>query len=59
MPERRLELGVVEVGPQRVAEIELGVGQVPQQEIADALLAAGADEEVRIRHVGELQLAAR
>ena len=34
--------------PQRVAEIQLGVGEVPQQEIADALIAAGADEQIRV-----------
>ena len=44
-----VERGGIEIGPQRVGEIELGVGELPQQEIADALLAAGADEEVRLR----------
>src|SRR5262245_5089128 len=41
----------VEVGPQRVGEIKLGVRKLPQQEVADALLAAGADEEVRLRRI--------
>ena len=47
----------VEIRPQRVAEIQLGVSEVPQQEIADAMIAAGADEEVGIRRLAELQLA--
>ena len=46
----------VEVGPQRVGEVELGVGELPQQEIADALLAAGADEEVRLRRVAHREI---
>jgi hypothetical protein len=56
--QRSLEFGLVEIGPERVAEIELGVGQVPEQEIADALLAARADEEIGFRRAGQLQFAA-
>ena len=37
--------------PQHVGEIELRVGELPQQEIADALLAAGADEQIRLGRV--------
>src|SRR5262245_56872351 len=48
--ERPLELLVVEVGPQHVTEIELRVCEIPQQEVADAMLAAGADEQIRVRH---------
>src|SRR5579862_5183187 len=50
-----LELGQIEIRPQRRTEIQLGVGAVPQQEIADALLAARADHEIRIRHSRKLQ----
>src|SRR6185437_4162317 len=55
--QRLLEIGLAEVGPQRLREDELGIGGLPQQEIADALLAAGADDEVGIGHVGGQQVA--
>ncbi len=42
----------VEIGPQTSGEVELGVGQLPEQEVADALLAAGADEQIRLGRVG-------
>src|SRR5688572_5889962 len=51
--ERGLELGQVELGPEAFAEVELRVREVPEQEIADAPLAAGADEEIRIRQAVE------
>ena len=38
----------IKVRPQCIGEIKLSIGQLPQQEIADALLAAGADEQVRL-----------
>src|SRR5512134_174367 len=55
--ERFFERRGIEVGPQRLGEVELGVGELPQQEVADALLAAGADEEVRLGRVahGEIR----
>ncbi len=58
MLDRGVELALVEVRPQRVAEVQLGVGEIPQQEIADALLAAGADQQVGIRQTGQRQLLA-
>ena len=54
-PARRVELAATTPS----AEVQLGVGQVPQQEIADPLLAAGADQEVRIRQAVQLQGAPR
>src|SRR5471030_3005624 len=51
-----LEMGLVEVGPQRVDEHQLGVGALPEQEVADALLAAGADQQVGIGNAGGQQL---
>ena len=57
--QRRLEVGGLEIRPQARGEVQLGVGQVPQQEIADALLAAGADEQVRLRQPGERQVLRR
>src|SRR5690606_29326766 len=50
---RRLERGPVEVRPQRGREPQFGVGQLPEQEIADPAVAAGADEQVRWREVGQ------
>src|SRR5262245_25574473 len=55
--QRRLELGTAEIRPQRVAHVQLGIGQVPQQEIADAVVATGADEEVRIADFAQRELA--
>src|SRR5437868_10233652 len=49
------ELRLAEVGPQGVDEDELGVRQLPEQEVRDAKLARGADQQVRIRHVGLVQ----
>src|SRR5438270_47151 len=54
---RLLEMLLAEVGPQGVDEDQLGVGALPQQEIADALLAAGADQQIRVGHAGGQQLA--
>ena len=35
--------------------MELSVSKLPEHEIADALLAAGANEQVRVRHIGHAQ----
>src|SRR5688572_23504567 len=53
--ERSLEVRLVEIRPQHIADVDLGIGEIPQQEIADAMIAAGADEQVRIRHVAEAE----
>src|SRR5215470_16509588 len=42
-----LKIGLAEVGPQGAAEHQLSIGRLPQQKIADALIAAGADQQVR------------
>src|SRR5688500_15987376 len=55
--ERHLELRQAEIWPQRIADVQLGVRQVPQQEIADAVITAGAYEQVRVRQIGERELA--
>src|SRR5436190_2745134 len=49
--QRRFELRHVEIRPERVAEENLGVRKIPQQEIADAMVAPGADEQIRVGHV--------
>src|SRR3972149_1668332 len=49
------ERGAVEVRPQRIGEMQLGIGKLPEQKVAHALLAAGADEQVRIRRVTHRQ----
>src|SRR5687767_7899215 len=55
--ERRLEMRQVEIRPQGLGHVQLGVGEIPKQEIADAMIAAGADEQVGIAHVGEREFA--
>src|SRR5919199_604534 len=49
------EIRLAEVRPQGVDEDELGVRELPEQEVRDAKLARGADQQVRIRHVGLVQ----
>ena len=51
----RLERVAVEVRPQLVAEDELGVRRLPQEVVAQALLAARADDEVRVVHLGRVE----
>src|SRR5438270_10699036 len=53
--ERGLEGLAREVGPQLVAEDELGVGRLPEQVVGQALLAAGADDEVGVVHLGRVE----
>src|SRR4051812_45772973 len=53
--QRRLERLAGEVGPQLVAEDELGIGGLPEQVVGQPLLAAGADHEVRVVHLGGVQ----
>src|SRR5262245_47010167 len=50
------EFFLVEIRPQRVAEVQLGISQLPQQEVADAALATGADQQIRVRKPGGGQL---
>src|SRR6266571_5782962 len=54
--DRRVELLGVEVRPQRRGEIQLGIGKLPEQEITDALLATGANEQIRFGRVVERQM---
>src|SRR3979409_2379297 len=49
--DRRIQRDGVEIRPQHVGEIKLGVGELPKQKIGDSLLAAGADEKVRLRRI--------
>src|SRR5687768_359960 len=48
---RRIEIVLVEIRPLALEEDELGIGALPEQEVRDALLAAGADQQIGIRHV--------
>src|SRR3954471_17073014 len=50
-----VEIVGIEVGPLPLEEDELGIGALPEQEVADALFAAGADQEIGIRHIGGQQ----
>src|SRR5438094_8764326 len=51
----RLEGLAGEVRPQLVAEDELGVGRLPQQVVGQPLLAARADDEIRLVHLGRVE----
>src|SRR6056297_9323 len=48
-----IEIGVIEVRPERVAEMQLGIGKVPRQEVRQAFFAAGPDEQVGGRLAGQ------
>src|SRR5438105_2244289 len=50
------EIGLAEVGPEAVDEGELGVGELPEEEVRDAKLAGSADEEIRVGHVGRVEV---
>src|SRR5689334_9003804 len=53
-----LERRAVEVGPQLVGEHELRVCGLPQQVVRDPLLAARSDDEVRVVHLGRVEMLA-
>src|SRR5437660_5120313 len=44
-----------EVGPEGGGEHELAVGELPQEEVGDPELPRGADDQVRVRNVGQVQ----
>src|SRR5471032_2611106 len=46
--DRLFEMLLAEIRPQGVDEHQFGVGALPEQKVADALLATGADEQIRI-----------
>src|SRR4029077_5420739 len=48
--DRPVEIGGAEIRPQDRRDPELGIGDLPQQEVRDAHLAAGADQQIRVRH---------
>src|SRR5437764_7860472 len=54
--DRLFQIGAPEIRPQRLGKDELGIGALPQQEVADALLAAGADQEIRVREIHGQQM---
>jgi len=37
-----------EIGPQGVGDVEFGIGRLPEEKVAQAVLAAGADHQVRV-----------
>ena len=47
--------GAVEIRPERRNENELAIGRLPEQEIRQPLLAAGADDEIRIRQIRRVE----
>src|SRR6267378_113524 len=54
--DRRVELLGVEIGPQGRGEIQLGIRELPKQEITDALLASGANEQIRFGRIVEREM---
>ena len=46
-----------EVRPQHIGEPELGIGRLPGQEVGQTELAAGPDEQVRVRNARRVQVA--
>src|SRR5262245_56970657 len=49
--ERLVERHGIEVRPEALGEEQLGVSKLPEQEVADALLAPGANEQVRLGRI--------
>src|SRR5216684_3670642 len=45
-----------EVGPERVDEHEFGVRRLPQKEVREAELARGPDHEIRVGHLGRVEV---
>ena len=43
-------------GHSAVREVQLGVGALPEQEVRQALLAAGADDQLGVAHVGRVEV---
>src|SRR5215470_12940787 len=56
LAERALQIRLGEIRPKRVDEDELGIGGLPEEEIAEPLLAAGADDEIRVGHISRQQV---
>jgi len=50
------EMDAAEVGPEAVSDKDLGVSDLPEEEVGDALLAGGADDEIRVRHVRGIEV---
>jgi len=45
-----------EIGPQGLAEHKFAVGDLPEKKVRDAVLARGADDEVRVGHFGVVEV---
>src|SRR5882672_8205635 len=54
--DRLFQVLLAEIRPQSIDEHQLGIGTLPEQEIADALLAARADQQVRVGNSCRQQL---
>src|SRR5271169_3597033 len=53
---RLVQVTATHVGPQDVGEEELAVSDLPEEEVRDAGLARGADDEVGVGHVREVEV---
>lgn len=47
------ELCGIEIRPVATGEVQLETGKLPQQRVTDALLVTDADEQVRLRYIGQ------
>src|SRR5436853_5890102 len=54
--ERRPEVVDAELRPERLDEDELRVGGLPEQEVREPELARRPDQQIRVRHLGRVQV---
>src|SRR6184192_2277261 len=50
-----VEVGLSEIGPERLGAVKLGIGGLPEQEVTEPHFARRADDEVRIRQASGVQ----
>src|SRR6266581_826396 len=55
--DRLIEVGIGEVGPERLGAVELGVRRLPQQEVAESHFTGGAHHQVRIGQAPRVEVA--
>src|SRR5579883_2468235 len=54
--ERSVKFSAAKIRPECFRYINLRIGDLPKQEVADAQLAAGADQQIRIRQPGGVKV---
>ena len=53
--DRVFKRGAIEIRPMHGQKHEFAISRLPQQKIRQTLLAAGADDQIRIRQVGGVE----